>query len=476
MPPTDAIRMDNFLPTTSVVKVRKGYTNFADSMTGNVESLLQWTAGGSSKFFAAANQSIYNITAGGAVGVADITGLTNNRWQDVMFSTSGGDFLVIANGQDSVRNYNGTAWSTPAITVGTSSTFVHVMSHQSRLWFAQINSLDAWYLPSSSIAGAATKFQLGPVFTRGGYLLSLASWTLDSGSGLDDHAVFISSEGEALIYQGTDPSAAATWSLVGRYLIPRPIGRRCLMKYGGDLLIVCEDGVYSLSQALITGQVRKSVAISDKISGAIEEASQNYRAFFGWQPILYPRGSYLLVNVPTVNSSQSIQYVMNTTTNAWCKFTNQNAFCWGLFQGNLYFGGQGAVYQADNGFSDADDPTAAILETAFNYFGNTEVVKRFTRVKPVIRSNGNISPAIAINVDFGSGSPTSTPTYSQNGSPWNVSPWNVSPWGGYSIISKSWIGAAAVGRCASLHLETMNQDFEFSLAAVDYVFEPGNIS
>jgi hypothetical protein len=66
----------------------------------------------------------------------------------------------------------------------------------------------------------------------------------------------------------------------------------------------------------------------------------------------YPQGSYALFNIP-ITSTTAIQYVVNSQTGAWTKFTNQNASSWAAYNGDLYFGGQGGiVYKADTGTDD----------------------------------------------------------------------------------------------------------------------------
>lgn len=44
----------------------------------------------------------------------------------------------------------------------------YVWVYKNRLFFVEKDSLNAWYLPVDSIGGAAEKFPLGGVFTRGG--------------------------------------------------------------------------------------------------------------------------------------------------------------------------------------------------------------------------------------------------------------------------------------------------------------------
>lgn len=73
--------------------------------------------------------------------------------------------------------------------------------------------------------------------------MAMASWTRDSGNGIEDLAAFITSRGEVHVYSGTDPASADTWQRVGTFKIPEPVGRRCLIKVGGDVGILTTQGL-----------------------------------------------------------------------------------------------------------------------------------------------------------------------------------------------------------------------------------------
>src|SRR6185436_18207516 len=142
------------------------------------------------------------------------------------------------------------------------------------------------------------EFPLGSEATKGGYLLAMASWTRDGGSGVDDFAVFITSEGEAIVYQGTNPSSATTWAKIGSYVIGRPLGRRCVMQYGAECVVITENGIFPLSSLLQSGDERAKFALSYKIQNAIVNAARAYGPNFGWKAITFPAYDAVLVNVP----------------------------------------------------------------------------------------------------------------------------------------------------------------------------------
>ena len=62
-----------------------------------------------------------------------------------------------------------------------------------------------------------TIFDLGSFMTRGGFLETIATWTQDSKQTVDEYLAFITSRGQVVVYQGTDPATANTFALVGLY-------------------------------------------------------------------------------------------------------------------------------------------------------------------------------------------------------------------------------------------------------------------
>ena len=59
----------------------------------------------------------------------------------------------------------------------------------------------------------------------------------------------MSSGGDVVVYQGIDPMAA-DFTLVGRYYVGKPLGRRCMCRYGSDLLILTAEGLIPMSRLL----------------------------------------------------------------------------------------------------------------------------------------------------------------------------------------------------------------------------------
>jgi hypothetical protein len=220
--PNEALRLDNWFPKGGYCQIRGGYTSHVTGLGASIGSLVEWAGPASRKMFGATATALYDVSSAGAVGAAAVSSLNSAYWQTVNFTTSGGNFLVLCNGADSVRNFDGTTWTTPSITGVTSSTLINVASYKTRLWFVQKDTTKAWYLGTSSISGAATSLEMGDKFREGGKLLHIGSLSRDSGAGAGDVICFISSKGEIVAYTGSDPSDTNNWTLIGVYKVSAP--------------------------------------------------------------------------------------------------------------------------------------------------------------------------------------------------------------------------------------------------------------
>lgn len=419
MPSDRAVQLKNWFPQPGWGEIRRGYRKHAGnivSSTTAIETLMAWRGPASSKMFAAGGGAIYDVTGSGS-GTSAVTGLSNDRLQHVNMTTSGGHYLFVVNGADAPAHYNGTTWATPSITGFTAADAIHVNSHKKRLWFTLVDSTVSWYLGTDAVAGSATAFALGSLFSRGGYLMAMATWTRDGGSGADDYAVFISSEGQIALYQGTDPASADTWALVGVFDVPPPIGRRCFFRWGADLGLITLQGVFPLSKLISVDQSQATkVALTENIAQAFNTAYRSYGTLWGWEACVYPKGTRLVVNVPTEENASAVQYVMNTLTGAWCEFDGHNANCWLVYNDLLYFGGMdGTVYKADTGSVDYDDPIVAVGQAAYTALG-TPNIKTWKMIRPLISASGVYRPGIGVSTDFQETSTLSASDVSTGGS------------------------------------------------------------
>lgn len=477
MSPLDAVTLENLIPDTGAVQLRKGFSSSGTGLSGSyVESLMQYSPPtGSNKLFAATPTIIYNVTTPGA-GVSSVTSMTNGRWSHTMYANSAGSFLYLANGADTPRYYDGSSWTTTVFSGVTVENLDFVHSHLHRLWFIEKDTLNAWYAPTDAIAGTLTKLILGPFCKLGGKLVAIGTWTRDGGNGADDYLVFVTSKGEVIIYAGTDPSTFGSTVQIGVFKIAEPIGRHCLVKLGSDLGVLTSIGLISLLQTLpqIEGQATSS-AITDKIIGAFRDAYTVAGTAFGWQAIEYPKRNLIIVNVPVAERTTQVQFVINTRTGAWCKFSAINAGCWSLFGDAIYFGGNaGVVYQYDVDYNDNGSSIVGTLQTAFSNFG-TPANKRFTMGRALFLSPSGYAPRISVKTDYNTSITDLTVIdTSASGVAWDTAFWDVAEWGPAQVPSLPWQTINGIGTVGSLAFSVSAQS-NITYNGADVVFETGGM-
>lgn len=445
MKPEYAVILDNMIPRGGKVEQRRGFVEQCTGTAAPVETLIEYRGDpAGDKIFAASGAFLYNVTTAGALPAASYSSAASARWDYTNFANDAGRWAILCNGAQKPLAYNGSTFAAETYTYGGAVAFdqtklKYVFAHKARLHFIEKDSLHVWFPAVNGIAGAVGLLDLGPIFTLGGVLVGGARLTLDGGIGPDDFACYLTSEGQVAIYQGTDPSDASAWSLVGVYTLPKPIGDRCLLESGTDVLVVTEAGVLSLTTALRTDiSEQQSKALSRRISTAIADASSSYGANFGWSITAYPgRGSLLVVNVPTAELSTAEQFVRCAETGGWARFTGINAFCWAFANNRIYFGSTAGVYRWDIGASDNGEPIVGDVLPAFSAFGNRSRTKSFTMVRALLRAPSIVRPALQVVTDFDKSTiPTAIQTVVTAG---DISPDDATK------IRNDWTGAAGDG-------------------------------
>lgn len=526
MDPTHAIQLNNWIPRPGYVEVRKGSQisssitagdfspldfsaadyfesvitfgdfnpadfNSADFNVGNlsINTLMAYNApqAVNSKLFAVAGNTIYDATTS-VLSPTTVTNLSTSQCQYTnIYNTFGSAFLIVCNGIDTERIYNGAGWGNLAVTGPTPGTISNVAIHKGRLWMAINNSALVWYLPVGAISGPAVQFDLSPFFSLGGYVQAMAAWSVDTRPFVDDYLAFISSRGEVLVYQGTDPSSTATWSLVGLYRIGAPINRKCTLKIAGDLFIITVDGITPMTEMLSTDRgAANRVSPFMQIMDTVRQAIKLYQNNYGWQFIEYYRGQIALLNVPVSTNESSVQYGINTLTGAPFSWSGIQANCWELFNDNLYYGSNiGAVYQYDVDAADGSTPIVATMQTAWNYFNKRGMRKKYNSIRPLITTNFATIPALGLNVDFGTGASIAIPSFSSSGGGagvlWDSAVWDSSGWPIEGVNSIQWQSVAGEGFAASLTMQVTttfqgaSQGVNLNLNAFDINMEPGGM-
>ncbi|MEE8289796.1 MAG: hypothetical protein V3R25_10330, partial [Nitrosomonadaceae bacterium] len=326
MPPTDAIIMDNLMPEETGVRLRGGDELFASGMSGVVETLKEYVSPTTNELLAASDGNVYEISTG--TPVLKGSGFTNAQWQTVNFQSH----MYWANGADIVQDYTAPTLGNTGFTGPVLTDIINVNLLFNRIWFVEKDSGSAWHGAAAAISGAMTEFKVGE-FARSGFLMQVASWSRDSGLGMDDFTVFIMSTGQILVYTG---DITSTVTLVGKYSAPPPIGRRCTINIGGELVILTTSGYLSMTN-IMQGKITATDAVSWKIRDAVAQAVAVGGSLVGWSFEMSPDERELIVNVPK-STTEFNQHVYNTVIQGWGRWLDRNTHSIGTLNNDLYGG------------------------------------------------------------------------------------------------------------------------------------------
>lgn len=481
MPGEDAVLLDNFVAYPGEVKMRKGANKFAQLQTGGVdvatpiETLMAFRGQSTSaKLFAATESGIYDVTVGGNIDTAaPAVSVTNGRWQHVNFANSSGSWLIAVNGTDNMRQYNGAAWSSvPDFTAGfETNKIIGVEVYTQRLFFVPKGELAFWYLDAGAVTGTALRFRVGQVCKRGGYTVALAAWTVDAGEGSGDYLAVITSEGEVSIWQGLNPAVAQDWLYKGTYYIGKPIGNRCTMKLGGDVIILTERGAVELSSFLTGATTIIRKAISDKIDPTIVEAMTTDGATFGWDMVTHMGEKLFLINHPT----KSTQYCMHLQSKGWSRFLGWDANAFIYYDSALYFSSQGYIAVAYQGFDDFDTVIVADCVPAFNGLGMQQP-KSLSLMRPIFSSSGRFGHVVGGCTDYVVTVPLEgVDVITVLTSLWDSGLWDTATWNQESekYMKKDWqTVAASVFSAFAPYIRVVSASVRVSLVRVDYQIRP----
>lgn len=508
MPPGDASVMVNMFPYGDRVDTRPGFVTLATASvigkTGTSEGfvrLLMHVGGGLETAFGAyyyfedvagtgrSRLKIYSIDSAGTltssrnvVTLGSTDSLTCVGEWTQFTSAAGTTYMVLMTTIQTIapaytctpQAYDGSSWSAPAIT-GLPEIAQGTHSHRNRLWFYGCDSvtgtpkpLSAFYLPIGAIAGAVTEFNLGAFANKGGTIVSMRTWSLDNGDGgTDDMAVFVTDQGQILIYQGTDPASASTWRLVGVFNVGK-LGGWCssyriggpfsignfvrdayAMKYGNDVVVITQDGPTSVQRVYSGAKEIGEYTLSAKISPLFPSLARGFKSipyFIGWKMTYAPALQHFIVCIPTGYTSGSgvisinlTLYVMNSSTGAWTTYSALNVTDTIIVNG--------AVYAISNTRSDLNltvskfdgtavsDAGATITfecRQAYNYLQSPDN-KLVPMVQPVVGATGAYTLTINLDTDFVAGT--------------------IASYTSYTGATQAWLSGNSYGKAHAIHFQ-----------------------
>lgn len=466
MAPVYGISLVNVLCEQYGLRTRKGYKEWTSTLGGTGDSgpvgsiLVYYPAiGGTPKVFATRSVNLYDVTAGGTPGAPLLTTLSSLYVTSIMFHNTAGAFLLACADNGGYFYYNGTAWTVPTFGAGTGqignidpAKLCFVMEWKKKVWFVEKDSTHAWYLATSAITGPATMFDFGEHFSRGGKLVALANWTVDGGQGVDDYLIAVSSQGDVVIYQGTDPNSASTFKQQGRWSIGAlPAGRRSVYASGGDVYILSQQGVIPVSKLLAAGkdvEVRAKISLSYLVDPIVADQMQRTSQLAGWQIVLLAKEELVVVGMP-----DGRYLAMKTTTDGWSILKDLPYSCFGTYDATIYAGSRdGRVLSGFDGqFDDfklgvrSGEPVRCEVTPAYQSPSRGKSMT-VLMMRPTFLSQ--VDPTIRFAMLFDYGIPTnvivpSLPTRVPDA--WGVGLWNSAIWSGSQKPIKRWYGAAGQG-------------------------------
>lgn len=386
----------------------------------------QTVSGGTS----GASATIVRVIDNGTTGVLWVKAITSGPFADnetITDGATGSATSDIPAGVSTIQSITITGVDTSLLS------FVKVFAN--RLWFVEDGTLDVWYLPVDSLGGAATKFSFKGIFGKGGRILFLATWSSDSGDGLDDRFVVVTSEGEAVVYVGTDPSAAATWQKVGLFRLPKPLGRKAVLRTGGDLAIATDEGIIPFSQVV---QKDPSALSLSAVSAAIEpdwKREASARVSFEWEMHKWAEKNMAVVTQPRDNDNQTHQcLVVNLETGAWARYTGWDVHVAGYYDGFLYFGSKtGKVYQMEVSGSDDGSPYTGFAVGQFDHLEAPDLYKTVHDVRAIFRAAATFTYKLSGSVNYVIEEPSAPnanldPPTEAAAAVWDVGLWDESIW------------------------------------------------
>lgn len=362
MKPGYAVELINWWPNENGLTTRGGSVPWSGGFNDQpVESVLVWNG---TEAFGVAGPDIFLLPGTPNQDVAATlayTGLTSAKVQSVNFSNDGGTFLCCCNGVDAPFYYDGTAWTQAAFTQNDEtfdgSGFFAVTSHLSRLWWLKKDSQTVYYGAVNAIQGALSELPVGAYLRRGGNLVAFGVVTQDGLTGSEDLFVVISSEGEVLLFRGTNPDEASSWNLVGHGMIPRPIGApRCVTKLGPDLVVITESGLVGINKAMSSEFPGLAANVGEKIRSHWDNLMATYGDGEGWDICVYHGRDLIIINAP--GPLGNTQLIVNPDTKAWGLLQGwEQIKCLAEYRGGLIGGGNTAVFALDYMYQDTVNKT-----------------------------------------------------------------------------------------------------------------------
>jgi len=439
MEPSYALELVNVFPGAAAPTVRLGYEQFADiGLSTPIVTLASLQLkDATTQLIATTGSNIYSVTTlGAASSIKGATTVTNGEFQTVTYANN----LYMCNGVDNAKAYTGTGNVQDLTFTGVSlANLINVTTYKERLYFVEKNTAKVWYgglqVVGTTGTPALTSFDFQYVFTRGGYLVGIGSFSTNTSMTSQDYFWACSSEGEIVFYNGTYAGDPTTWGLVARYYIGKPLGYRAFIRINNDVWILTEQGIVPISGLFLSDPEAALQIVSYKVNPLISEYAALIPFDHQWTGFFWPQGRRVYISIPTAqNACRFLVYSIDTK--GWTifqLFNDEHCFSSCLFNKKPYYGSStGIVWRGETGQADATTSTDSQAiqysgRTAFNFYGSRSNYKAFKDIRPIIKAKRGITLNLGLDTDFRrQATVTTISTTSSLFTPWG-SPWG-SPW------------------------------------------------
>lgn len=514
MPKEDAVLLINMIGQEAGMRSRLGDVEHAydlkDKITAGVvvtdpiRTVIPYygTTSSENRLFAASRWGIYNCTASGPVGSPMIefpsnSGEAGRGTYHAIVSTTG-HYMAYADEVNGLYLYKETShtwYKVAASDPGTGAPFITGLDPASavfctvwkhRLMLVERAAMNLWYLDLDAIQGAATKLPMAGKAKAGGYLVGAWSWTYDGGSGSDDRLVCVTSGGDVIIYEGTDPSIPGAFELKGVWNVGQvPSGRRIASEIGGDLAVISATGLVTLSK-LVTGLVApdRTQYVTAKVSNLFGRLVSDYGSLEGWAIRLHPADNCLIVTYPVASNLPTRQLVMSLGTKGWSLYRDLPIWSCDNFQGQFYFGTYDGRVLINDGYSAGITHTDG-FGSPINFGGITAFSNlRSLKQKRVQLIRGNFSsegrpPVYQVSARYRYD--TAEPqggfaVTAEAGAVWDAAVWDVDVWPSVNDYSNEQrvVGATGMGPEVALAFSGSTRT-RVVLIGFDVIFDEGGI-
>ena len=466
-----AVVLDNWIPGAGACFVRGGSKTLISQGSESIDTLFSFNG----ELYFVTDGVIYNSNINSTQAPVSVkAGLSNS----VINTETYKNVILLCNGEDAPMRIT-TSGLVEDIIFTSGITDPHELvganSFKGRMFYHKEEG-GFYYCEANSYQGELTYFDLSPQVDSTAVLKQIFQWSNDAGDGVDDYCVFLFDNGQALVYQGTDPSSFDQWAIVGKYNMGRPLSIRSHCSFMGDEIVLTRSGWQNFKNAFSTGEYR-DVGVGKNVGfWAVQEADRNANRF-GWEVDFFPEDKLVIVNIPT-SEQQSIQHVMNTNTMAWSTFSGWNAKTFCAFDGRMFFGScDGKIVQC---LTNTDDDGTEIITNAvpaYNYLGSRANQKLVTGLAPVttcrhfemlgIQATSDYKTPPDFTLSYQVPPPGSTDWGSEWGSPWTS--------GLNAESRRDWRSANKFGYAHSYRMRTISKGQIIRWYSTQVMFTDGGV-